>query len=589
MKKVLVLFLFFALVAPFSALAEKPLGVEEFTSVDQLSAEIVSYFPKIQGEVKTVQGDRLAIGLGTKNGLVAGVTLTLWRDGKEIHHPVTGEVIGRTEEEVGSAEVASLTETTCTAVVLKKLKDPQPGDKARITPKKINLALVPLRADRPEIIQGLTERLNETGRFSLLDSDKMSAFLKDRKQRDDSLVQEMSKAYNLDVIVAVGIYPSEGSKLLVTARLFYADEARPLDTIVAMLDLKSKKEVFGEVKPFFAPVKEGQNSIPKLPFDAQFLAAADLEGIGTLQYVFSDGMKLHVYRQGPSGWREEWAEPVSDGAGEIQHINLDVADINANGRPELFVTAMQKGKVFSYVVEYRDGLYQRIADVPGFLRVIDYPGKGTILIGQDYDPKSFYAGRPKQYVWSNGRYIAGSELSLPKGVKLYGFTYAAAGESSPLLISLDDKNRVLVYSGDTPVWKSEETYPSVGMSVHKPVTSSAAVISQSVAEAEKREKVRVTGRVLALDMNGDGRDEIILPKNGGETFFGGYTKAEFVGLGWTGARLEQRWSIKDIPGAVVDFRILRQEGQGAQILALVKSPGGLLSSDHIQVMSYTAK
>lgn len=588
MKKVLVLFLFFALIAPLSALAEKSLGVEEFTSVDQLSAEIVSYFPKIQGEVKTVQGDRLTIGLGTKNGLVAGVTLTLWRDGTEIHHPVTGAVIGRTEDEVGSAEIASLTETTCTAVVLKKLKNPQPGDKARITPKKINLALVPVRADRPEIIKGLTEGLNETGRFSMLDSDKVAAFLKDRKQLDNSLVQEMSKVYNLDVIVAVGIYPSEGSKLLVTARLFYAD-ARPLDTIVAMLDLKSKKEVFGEVKPFFAPVKEGQSSIPKLPFDAQFLATADLEGNGTLQYIFSDGMKLHVYQQSPSGWREEWAETVSDGAREIQHINLDVADINANGRPELFVTAMQKGNVFSYVVEFRDGLYQRIADVPGFLRVIDYPGKGTILIGQDYDPKSFYAGRPKQYVWSNGRYIAGSELSLPKGVKIYGFTYAAVGESNLLLISLDNQNRLLVYSGDTPVWKSEEAYPSVGMSLHKPATSSAAVISQSVAEAEKGEKVRVTGRVLVLDINGDGRDEIILPKNGGETFFGGYTQAEFVGLGWTGARLEQRWSIKDIPGAVVDFRILRQEGQGAQILAIVKSPGGLLASDHVQVMSYTAK
>jgi hypothetical protein len=586
MKKALPLLL--VLVLPLSALAEKPLGVDEFTSVDQLAAEIQSYFPKVQGEVKTVQGDRLTIGLGTKDGLVPGVTLTLWRDGKEIHHPVTGAVIGRTEDEVGSVEVTGLTETTCTGVVLKKVKDPQTGDKARITPKKINLALVPLRADRPDILQGLSDRLNESGRFSVLESGKVTEFLKDRKQRDSSLIQEMSKTYNLDVIVAVSIYPSEGGKLLVTARLFYADEARPLDTVVAMLDLKSK-EAFGEIKPFFAPVKEEKNSIPDLPFDAQFLAAADFEGTGTLQYAFSDGVKLHVYRQGPSGWREEWVEPAPVDAEDVRNINLDIADINANGRPELFVTDMRKGKVISRVVEFQDGLYQRVADLPGFLRVIHYPGKGVILVGQDYDPRSFYAGQPKHYVWSNGHYIAGQELSLPKGVNLYGFTFATFGESKPLIVALDDKNHVLVYSGDSPVWKSEETYPSIGLSVNKPVTTSTAVISQSVADTEKSEKVRIPGRVLALDMNGDGRDEIILPKNIGDTFLGGYTKADFVSLGWTGARLEQRWRIKDLPGVVVDFQILRQEDPAAQILAIVKIPGGLFSSAVVRVMSYAAK
>ncbi len=587
MKKVLFSLLFLVLAVPFAALGEKPLGVEEFVSVDQLSAEILSYFPKVQGEVKTVQGDRLTIGLGTKNGLVQGVTLTLWRDGKEIHHPVTGAVIGRAEDEVGSAEVTGLEDTTCTAVVLKKLKTPQAGDKARITPKKINLALLPIRADRPDIMQGLSERLNDSGRFAMLENDKVAAFLKDRKQRDSSLIQEMSKTYNLDVIAAVSIYPSEGGKLLVTTRLFYADEARPLDTIVVMLDLKLKKEAFGEIKPFFAPTREDTFGIPSIPFDAQLLAAGDFEGTGALEYAFSDGARLHVYQQGTSGWREVWAEPSA--SEEIQLINLDAADINGNGRPELFVTAMQKGKVFSYVVEYHDGLYQRIAEVPGFLRVMQYPGKGDTLIGQDYDPASFYAGKVKQYTWSDGRYVAGAELPLPEGVKLYGFTYAALGESRPLLVALDDKNRVLVYSGESLIWKSPDSYPSVGLSVSKPVTSSTAVISQSVSDAEKAQKVRLAGRLLGLDASGDGRDEIVLPKNIGDSFFGSYTRADLISLGWTGARFEEHWSIKDIPGAVVDYQIIRRQGKSAQIVAIVKSSKGLLYPTTVQVMSYTAK
>ena len=77
MKKGLLLLFLLALIVPLSALAEKPLGVDEFTSVDQLSSEILSYFPKVQGEVTSVQGNRLTIGLGTKNSLVPGVTLVV--------------------------------------------------------------------------------------------------------------------------------------------------------------------------------------------------------------------------------------------------------------------------------------------------------------------------------------------------------------------------------------------------------------------------------------------------------------------------------------------------------------------------------
>ncbi len=588
MKKIFICCLLLLAIGADVSAAGKPLGVEEYTSIDELATEIVSYFPKVQGAVKTVKGDRLTIALGTKDGLMPGVELTLWRDGKEIVHPVTGAVIGRVEEQVGSAEVLSLSETSSTAVMKDRMLDPKPGDKARITPKKINLAILPVRADHPEVIRGLTERLNELGRFTLLDGEKAAAFLKGKDQRDNSLVREMSKAFNLDVIAAVGIYPSEGGKILVTTRLFYADEARPLDTIVAMIDLSSKKDAFGEVKPYFAPMKVEKGSIAELPFEAQLFATADLDGNGGLEYVFSDGARIHIYRQSAAGWHEEWAEPAVSGGEEIQHINLDVADINGNGVPEIFVTEMRNGEVKSYVVEFHGGLYQRIAEVPGFLRVVNYPGMGRILIGQDYNPKSFYTGPPRRYEWSDGKYVLGREVSLPDGIGLYGFVFANVGEASPLLVALSEKDRVVVYSKDTPVWKSEETYPTVGITVTKPVTDVVAV-TQSVVESEKERQVRIMGRVLALDVNGDGKDEIVLVKNIGDSFFGQYSKAEIVSLGWTGARLDQRWTIKDIPGAVLDFQIARQENAGANILALVKSPGGLFSKDTYKVMTYTAK
>lgn len=588
MKKLLLVFLI--ILMPFAAHAEKQLGVDEFNSVDELAGAIAAYFPKVQGVVTSIQNGKLALTLSTKDGLTPGMELTLWRDGKEILHPVTGAVIGHMEDEVGSVEVVAVNDTSSTAVVKKKLQEPKPGDKARITPKKINLAIVPLRSERPEVAQGLSERLNEYGRFTVLDREKVSGFLKDWKARDSSLVREMGRQYNLDAVVALSVFQAEG-KLLVMARIFYAGDASTLDTIVATLETKSKKDVVGEIKPFFMPVTEEKSITPELPFDARYFTAADFEGDGKLEYAFSDGSKLHVYRHEPTGWREVWTETVPPASQGIQHINIDSADINGNGRPEIFVTAMLNGVVSSYVVEFQNGAYQRVADVPGFLRLMAYPGKGIMLLGQAYDPATFYSGQPRLYTWQDGKYVPGAEFPLPRGVALYGFTYAALGEDQPFMVAFDDDDHLLVYSKDTVIWKSGEQYPAAATAVYKPATGIGAVLAKDAIQGDKSLRVKIRGRVTAVDINGDGRDEIIVPKNIGDMFFGigGIKSAEMEAFGWTGARLEERWNIKDIPGAVLDFQLLRQDKSGSRILTLVRTKGTLFTKDRQQVMSYSVK
>ncbi len=588
MKKVFLLLL--VVLVPLAAFAERPLGIDEFNSVDELAGAIAAYFPKVQGVITSVSNDKLTLTLGKKDGLAAGMELTLWRDGKEILHPVTGAVIGHMEDEVGSVEVVSVGDGLSTAVMKKKLREPKAGDKARITPKKINLAIVPLRSERPEVVQGLSERLGEYGRFTVLERDKVAGFLKDRKQRDGSLITEMGRQFNLDAVVALSIFPTEG-KLLVTARIFYTADGGLLDTIIASVETKSKKDALGEIRPFFMPVKEEKSVTPELPFDARYFSAGDFEGNGKLEYAFSDGSKLHLFRYEPAGWHELWTETVPSAEEGCKHINIDAADINGNGRPEIFVTAMQGGKVYSYVVEYRDGAFHRTADVPGFLRVITYPGRGTLLLGQAYDPATFYAGQPQVYSWQDGKYAPATGFPLPKGVTLYGFAIASLGEDHPFLVALDDDDYLLVYSNDTLLWKSGEPYAAAGTYVYKPPTGVGAILSRDALQGDKSLRVRIRGRVEAVDVNGDGTDEIIIPKNIGDTFFGigGIKEAAIISLGWTGARLDQRWNIKDIPGAVLDFQLLRQDKGSAQVLALVRTKGNLFAKDRQQVMSYSVK
>jgi hypothetical protein len=580
--------------------AERPLGPEEFRSVDELAMEIATYFPKVQGDVKAVQADRLTIALGKKEGLMPGMSLTLWRDGKEILHPVSGIVLGREEDEIGTVEVTVVGDGSSTTIIRKKLKDPKPGDRARITPKKISLAVIPLTTDRPDLVKQLADQLTASGRFSVLEKNKTDTFVKERKLMDSSMIKVMGAALNVDAVVVLGIYPTEG-RLMTMARIFYTEEGRQLDTIVALVDDKSGKEALGDVKPFFAPVpfeEQKSSAASELLFLARSVVYGDFEGNGNPVYAFSDGTRLHLYRNEPSGWHEVWTEtaakrdavtPQADPATTLEQINVDSADINGNGRPELFVTAMFGGKVFSYVIEFQEGGYRRIADVAGFLRVLQYPGKGALLIGQAYDPATFFSGQPKVYSAVDTKYVANAEFPLPKDLGLYGWTYANLGDRQPLLVALDDDDHLMVYSGLTMAWKSEEQYVGAGLFVYKPVTGIDAVLSRQVSAMDKSLRVKIRGRVTAGDLNNDGRDEIVIQKNIASGMIGGLTGAELNGLAWTGARLDQVWSVKDISGPVYDIAIIRQGAAAPRVVALVKSKGGLFTRDAMQVMSYSMK
>ena len=91
MKRTVIPILLLLLFMTTAVAVEKPLGVEEYTSVDELAVAISTYFPKVQGEIKAVKGDHLTLSLATKDSIMPGMTLTVWRDGKDILHPVTGE------------------------------------------------------------------------------------------------------------------------------------------------------------------------------------------------------------------------------------------------------------------------------------------------------------------------------------------------------------------------------------------------------------------------------------------------------------------------------------------------------------------
>lgn len=582
--------------------AEQPLGPAEYTSVEELALVIAGYFPKVRGAVTAVKNGTITIDRGRKDGIVPNMVLSLWREGKELLHPVTKTVIGRAEDEVGTIEITSAAEDSATAMMKRQVLPPRAGDRARMTPRKINIAVVPLKSDRPEIIEGLVERLGGLGRFTVLEPPKVAAFMQQRKQRDASLVREMGTAFALDAVVTLAILPSE-EKHLVTARIFYADEEQPLDTIVATLNLATKRAALGDIRPFFAPLSEQKalgSRMPDLPTDVRYLAVADVDGDGGMEFVFSDARSVAAYRLSDGGWTSVGAEEPLSEERRQQQIWIDAADINGNGRAEIFVTRMLNGVVSSYALELERGAFRRVADVPGFLRVVPLPGRGPVLAGQDYSRERLFEGQPKEYRWSEGSYAASAAISVPDGVPLYGFTIANLGEDQPLFAAYDRDEHIVIYAAGTPLWKSEEEYVSVATKIVKPLTGLDAVLGKEAtvfdrnfdtasARNERLRTVRLPARILSADISGKGVDDVIVAKNKSGSFLGGFSGGEMHGLSWTGARLNPRWSVKELPGMVLDIAVAAAGNGRFVAYGLVKESGGLFKKDKYWLEKYESR
>lgn len=559
-----IVFLVILLSNAWSAEPAKP--ADRLRSLGDIATEMASYFPKVEARVLDASGDRLTLSLGKKGGLVPGIVLSIWREGREIYHPLTGAVIGRAEEEVGSAEVTEVGDIASFAAVRKRLKQPREGDRARITPRKIKIGLIPAGGAYFGIVSDLAERLTDSGRFSVINEAKIIAFLKGRNESDAESARAAAAGLGLDATALVSTKPVDGRQL-VTVKLFSGETGKLMAAVTAEVDVSLKTSSQTGFIPFFALSDDGGYEGPDIPFEAKLFVPADVNGDGAAEGVFSDGRRLYVFKEELSGWREVWTEPDKDAIGE-GHINIDVADINANGIPEIFVTAVKDGNVISYSVEAGAEGFRRIAVGHVFLRVVS-KDRRDVLIGLE-PGGSGRTSTIKEYVWSAGKYIPGPAFPLPERVGLYDFVFADFGGKGMHIVARDHKNRLVVYSGTEPVWTGREIYKGM-----------ETTIPGSLASTNIRV---VKTRLIAADIDGDGLDEVILQRNINRRFFMGFKSADIHVMSWGDERLEQKRVFTGLAGPVLDLAV--QRNSGLHLMSLVREPAGLLSASRTFVTRY---
>jgi len=518
------------------------------SSLSVLVDQVLGLFPKVDGDVVESANGAVTLSLGRRDGLVAGIELSVYREGRELRHPRTGALLGRTEQAVGRVLVEQVFEGYSTARVTQGT-DVRAGDRARVSAGKIQLTVVPLVEGVKDgvaeaAVQELVEGLNRTGRFQVATGDPLAvALLQQGLQRQQILegqgLAKLAERYKLENALVVHVKPVEkkpymdvrlfafpGPSQLMTAGFFVPPSvraapkgdysaggsnrpnqtARPQQSLLARLltgELDSGAYSTGEGS---IPLKE----IAKFPFVVYSLDTAVAPADKIPRMAISDGQKVYLYRIVERVLEPEWTWPGDSSAGVF---SVQLADLDGDGVLEVVVNRYHPNPgilLKSVILTTRNGKASVVvAGVPQILFAVDVAGDGIkkTLWGQDFQQAGFFKkGSADKMIIRDGKLVAEARERVPDSFRATGATMSniPGKDQFRALAFIDEHSRLRISVEGQEMWRSSTP---VGGGVAKlPVDTQIERGGRTYVYAPEPHP-------LAIDLDGDGVEEIVVVQN----------------------------------------------------------------------------
>ncbi|MFZ0726063.1 MAG: FG-GAP-like repeat-containing protein [Desulfobacterales bacterium] len=325
---------------------------------------------------------------------------------------------------------------------------------------------------------------------------------------------------------------------------------------------------------------------PNFTYFISGLAVGDVDGDGRQETVIVSPDEVTIYRfQNNTFSQIRRLDKVPD----RYNIAVDVADINGNGRAEIFVTALNnyKNVVTSYVAEYNGNDYAVIAkDQPWYFRVTDTPARGKVLLGQQNRSNTPYKGTIYEMQWGAGAYVEQSAVRTPSGVSVLGVALGdVLNDKAETLVACNSGNNLVIAtpSGDS-LWKSNDKYcgsvqyyagpKSDKGQEENPIYLPMRLLVRHQAEADLKNQVIAVNNHEVANMRWSRRD---------------FTEANIEALVWDGVSLGNAWSTRKMSRFISDIQIADFDNDGRDELVvslIIKAGDIILTSAKSTVIAY---
>lgn len=340
------------------------------------------------------------------------------------------------------------------------------------------------------------------------------------------------------------------------------------------------------------------NKSQNFSLELRAMDVGDVDGDGKVEIVLAGANEVRVCRpEGDSGNLKEISRiPVPDGY-RVHWVS--VADLDGDKKAEIFISAADAKKPFSTAVEWDGKVFAELfRGQPWYIRAMRLPVVGWALLGQEADvDKPLKAGVHNLSI-DKGKLVKGEPAGLPDGIRVFDFTFAdLEGDSQPELVFItqSDRLRVMRPKGEGFMWESEDQFGGTTRYIGEERMLSTSYMDRPTGNEKDdtdRDRIYVPSRILVLDLNGDGVDDVVVNRNVNAsaqvfTNYRRYPNGEIHGLSWDGIGLTSQWRTTRLDGYVADYQLIPDaSGKNAMLYVGLVLKTGLVSSGKSTVLTF---
>jgi hypothetical protein len=236
-------------------------------------------------------------------------------------------------------------------------------------------------------------------------------------------------------------------------------------------------------------------------------------------------------------------------------IGVDVADLDRNEVPEVYVTVLKNGQPTSKVYIPEDRELKKIADnIPYMLRSVTIDGTEKKVFAQKLAADGKFTGDVFELIKSGDNFTAENPMKLPAFGNLYNFNRFANAKGERFFIVGHPDGYLLVYTKDRKqLWKSRDKFGG-----------SEALVCQSAGSDPSSQLNTACSAYLPQRLLVTKAGNIFVPRNTGMSTSAAartYAKSNVVRFIWNGSALKEISRTEQSQNYLADFSYDDQAGE----------------------------
>ncbi len=297
-----------------------------------------------------------------------------------------------------------------------------------------------------------------------------------------------------------------------------------------------------------------------LPDFITSLAAGDVDKDGKIEVVAATDNTLQIFR---TDGNQLVVEKKLEYDSNYRIARLDIADINANGYPEIFVTcfSVHRDDLASFVVEYTGSKYETIIDDETiYYGLVDDELTGNKrLLGQSLGRSPFDA-RVYKMAWENNEYKKEKKIRMPRYISILSLMRGnIISEDKPEYTAINQHGRLIVFTETGAIeWEGSEKHGGSGHFF---------LLPRNDVDGSYRDRIYLQPRILFHDFDKKEKKELVVINNqelGGGSFgrYKRFLKGNIQILTWNGIALAPMYQTNTVQGWISDVAISDFDNDG---------------------------